>query len=339
MKKYILFSISLLFSTGVYAQNKPLPVLDMHLHAIPVDMNGPPPVSICAPPTEMPVWNQTKPWGEAFIEFLKQTECENVITSPTTNEDLVAETLSALQKHNVYGITSGPFLDRYLTSDRIIPSLLFEIKDGITPETVRKELASGKYKVLGEVIIQYNGLSPSDEKFEPYAANAEELDIPVGIHMGPGPPGAAYLPPFANYRAKLDSPLLIEDLLVKHPKLRVYIMHAGWPLLDDMIALLYSYPQVHVGIGVINYFIPRKEFYHYLKRMINAGFGKRIMFGSDQMVWPDAIGRGIEAIEKADFLTEQQKRDILYNNAARFLRLSDEEKKKHFEGTAQQPDD
>jgi len=29
----------------------------------------------------------------------------------------------------------------------------------------------------------------------------------------------------------------------------------------------------------------------------------------------------VEAIESADFLTGEQKRDILYNNAARFLRL------------------
>lgn len=57
--------------------------------------------------------------------------------------------------------------------------------------------------------------------------------------------------------------------------------------------------------------------------MIDAGDGKRIMFGSDQIFWPDAIGKAIETIEKAPFLDEGQKRDILYNNAARFLRLSD----------------
>jgi predicted TIM-barrel fold metal-dependent hydrolase len=46
-----------------------------------------------------------------------------------------------------------------------------------------------------------------------------------------------------------------------------------------------------------------------------------LMFGSDQMRWPEMIGEGIEAIEEADFLTAEQKRDILYNNAARFLRM------------------
>jgi predicted TIM-barrel fold metal-dependent hydrolase len=45
------------------------------------------------------------------------------------------------------------------------------------------------------------------------------------------------------------------------------------------------------------------------------------MFGSDQMRWPEKIGEAIEAIEQAPFLTEEQKRDILYHNAVRFLRL------------------
>jgi len=45
----------------------------------------------------------------------------------------------------------------------------------------------------------------------------------------------------------------------------------------------------------------------------------------DQMNWPDAIGEAIESIETAPFLSAEQKRDILYNNAARFLRLSEAE--------------
>jgi len=61
----------------------------------------------------------------------------------------------------------------------------------------------------------------------------------------------------------------------------------------------------------------------YLRGLVEAGFGKRIMFGSDAAMWSQVIGIGIEAIESADFLTEVQKRDILYNNAARFLRLDE----------------
>jgi len=45
------------------------------------------------------------------------------------------------------------------------------------------------------------------------------------------------------------------------------------------------------------------------------------MFGSDQLLYPEVIEHAIESIESAAFLTAGQKRDILYNNAARFLRL------------------
>jgi uncharacterized protein len=43
------------------------------------------------------------------------------------------------------------------------------------------------------------------------------------------------------------------------------------------------------------------------------------MFGSDG--GPQFLKQGIEAIEQAAFLDEEQKRDILSNNAARFFRI------------------
>ena len=51
------------------------------------------------------------------------------------------------------------------------------------------------------------------------------------------------------------------------------------------------------------------------------------MYGSD--VGLDEYGEGIRAIIDADFLTKAQKRDILYKNAARFLRLSEAEIARH----------
>ena len=54
-----------------------------------------------------------------------------------------------------------------------------------------------------------------------------------------------------------------------------------------------------------------------------------MMFGSDQMVWPGVIEPAIHAIETAPFLNEEQKRDVLYHNAARFLRLPASEIDRH----------
>lgn len=99
-------------------------------------------------------------------------------------------------------------------------------------------------------------------------------------------------------------------------------MHYGSPLVDEMIALMYSHPNLYVDISCNNWLSPRKQFYEHLRRMVEAGFEKRILFGSDQMAWPKVIGKAIAGVEQAPFLTSSQKRDILYNNAARFLRLT-----------------
>jgi predicted TIM-barrel fold metal-dependent hydrolase len=62
--------------------------------------------------------------------------------------------------------------------------------------------------------------------------------------------------------------------------------------------------------------------------MVRAGFVDRLMFGSDQMAWPETIGKAIEAVESADFLTADQKCDIFFNNAVRFFRLDADALKK-----------
>jgi predicted TIM-barrel fold metal-dependent hydrolase len=62
-----------------------------------------------------------------------------------------------------------------------------------------------------------------------------------------------------------------------------------------------------------------------MERLVNSGFSKRIMFGSDNKVWPLAIELGIQTIDNASFLSASEKRDILLNNAARFLRLTEKQ--------------
>jgi len=243
---------------------------------------------------------------------------------PATSEKLMQQSFDMMNKyHIVKAITSGDIktIQKWQANDsgRLLPG--YETWEPFTPEHIarlRQEIKSGEVKVLAEIVTQYEGIGASDSALEPLYALAEENDIPIGIHMGPGPSGIAFN---TKYRSRLSSPLLLEDALVRHPKLRVYVMHAGWPMLDDMVAMLYAYPNLYVDIAVIDWYIPKAEFYFYLKRLIDAGFSNRIMFGSDQMQWPQSISAAIETIQSAGFLTKQQKRDIFYNNAARFFRL------------------
>ena len=72
---------------------------------------------------------------------------------------------------------------------------------------------------------------------------------------------------------------------------------------------------------MINWIIPRAEFHFYLEGLVRAGLTNRLMFGSDQMVWPEAITQAIEGVDSAPFVTPADKLAIFHDNAARFLRL------------------
>jgi uncharacterized protein len=319
---------------SLHAQDR-LPIIDMHLHALAADAQGPPPLAMCTP-MQFPVWDPDQSYAETFLAIQKNPHCPDPVWSPETDEELMTQTIEVMERLNITGVLSGTEADRIATwlaeaPDRFIPAFVLQFNETgavITTDSLRSLHSKGQLAVLGEVVNQYAGIAPDDERMAPYWALAEELDIPVGIHVGTGPPGAIYLG-FAGYRARLHSPLTMEEVLVRHPRLRVYLGHAGYPMLDDLLAVLYAHPQVHVDIGVIVFTQPRAAFYRFLRGIVEAGFGKRVMFGSDQMVWPGVIERAVGVIMEAPFLSEEQKRDILYHNAARFLRLSDEEIARH----------
>jgi predicted TIM-barrel fold metal-dependent hydrolase len=231
-----------------------------------------------------------------------------------------------LDRYNIVKVVAfGNILEQWEEKApvRIIPGFpVFMSEETTKPEylsSLRTSLTNGNFEVLGEIWIQPAGLKPSNSVVKPYFAIAEELDIPIGIHMGPGPKHVKAFWP--QYQVSLGSPLLLEEILAQHPKLRLYVMHAGYPFIDEMIGLMLAYPQIYVDISLINWDIPRASFHSYLEKLVGAGFETRIMFGSDFTSSPDIIKLAIDGVESADFLTEGQKRDIFYNNAVRFFRL------------------
>jgi hypothetical protein len=264
------------------------------------------------------------------------------VHSTTTRPELLP-LLDSLNVRYVYLSGLKADLDRWqaVDSSRYLPSLVFPCSRGQAPVTgrpcydtptdlpdpdwLRGELQAGRIRGFGEMSPQYLGMSPADPRLDPYWAMAEEFDIPVGVHMGFGPPGAAYESspmPFKSpsFRMAANDPMLLEDVLMRHKNLRLFIMHAGWPRLEAMMALLYAHPHVYVDVAGLQTepLIPRAEYDRYLRGLVQAGFAKRVMFGSD---FPNQVQAGIEAVLAAEYLTTDQKSDILCGNAARFLRL------------------
>ncbi|WP_342454719.1 amidohydrolase family protein [Sphingomonas sp. H160509] len=67
---------------------------------------------------------------------------------------------------------------------------------------------------------------------------------------------------------------------------------------------------------------PLKKVDRYIERLVDAGFEDRVMFGTDELIWPSLMRYSVGIIQNADYLSSEQKRDILCNNAARFLWLA-----------------
>ena len=75
--------------------------------------------------------------------------------------------------------------------------------------------------------------------------------------------------------------------------------------------------------------LERRGSSHEIIFVVDAGFEDGIMFGTDFVVWPDAIDISVQSVTTADFLTKVQVKKILYDNASRFLPLTEEEMKAH----------
>jgi uncharacterized protein len=254
-----------------------------------------------------------------------------------TSADILRLTLEAMDRYNIkVAVLSGRLETVYewkaKAPDRFITSASFSGRPKGDPtdlfptpslDSLRREHEAGRLQGLGEITSPYEGIDYDGPELAPYFALADELKMPIGVHTGLTFPGAVYTRA-PRYRIERGNPVHLDDVLARHQGLRLYIMHMGEMFQESTLAILHMYPQVYIDVSAMDWgAMPREQFYAYLQGLIHAGLGKRIMFGSDQMVWPELIGQAIETIESAPFLTDEQKHDIFYNNAARFLSLAE----------------
>ena len=304
--KRLLPILFLTLSVVVYSQEAKQPIIDIHLHGY-----------HSIPPNVLASWA-----GESYAQEL---------TSPQNAESHLQMVIEEMEKNNIkLGVISSTSLEALNKWKATAPELFLtgiqtdELGQPIlSPDSLKILFEKGEVDVLGELGLQYFGLAPDVPKMGPYYKIAEENGIPVCLHTGLGPPGGPHS--FApKFRTTLGKPTLFEPVLVKHPNLKAFLAHAGYPYMQETIAMMYIYPGLYTDIGVLTWALPVEAFYSTLKQLMDAGFGKHIMFGSDQMMWPGAISISVKTVREAPFLTESEKRDILYNNAARFLELSPE---------------
>ena len=145
---------------------------------------------------------------------------------------------------------------------------------GINPYTrmdgVRElELAVKEHGFKAAHVHAYGfGIPINDAMFYPFYAKCAELRIPVEIQVG----HAANLMPSAMGR-----PLLLDDIALYFPELKIVALHTGWPWVEELISL--SVKHRNLFIGATGH--APKYWDASLLRYLNSRGQDKVMFGTD----------------------------------------------------------
>lgn len=155
--------------------------------------------------------------------------------------------------------------------------------------------------------------SPNDPLAYPLYEAIEELGVPALFHTGQTGIGAG-LPGGGGIRLKYSNPMLVDDVAVDFPELRIILAHPSFPWQDEALAVATHKPHVHIDLSGWSpkYFPPQ------LVRYANTLLKDKVLFGSDYpVITPD---RWLADFEKLDIKPEVRPK-ILKENAARLLGL------------------
>ena len=157
----------------------------------------------------------------------------------------------------------------------------------------------------------YQNFDPQDPKYLPLFKKAEALDIPTIWHQGtsfvrPGP-------------LKYSNPVMLEDIAVACPNLRMIIAHMGHPWETDCVVLIRKHPNLYVDISALHY----RPWRHYQAFITALEYGveHKLIFGSDfPSATPEQVIAGQhkvnDIVEGTNFpkFPEEAIHNIIYEN-------------------------
>jgi predicted TIM-barrel fold metal-dependent hydrolase len=95
--------------------------------------------------------------------------------------------------------------------------------------------------------------------------------------------------------------------------------NSAFPKRPGSTYMLYAHSNVYMDVAVVNWILGRAGFHRLLRQVFEMVGPDKILFGSDQMAMPQMIPAAVSAIQEASFLSEDDRRKILGDNARRLL--------------------
>lgn len=263
-----------------------------------------------------------KPIIDVHLHGYTERTYRPVPGAPDSYEEFKTEIREQFKKFNiVYAVKSGGQFDVDM-EEKMLQGYESNNYPKFDTISFKQQIKEGKIQVWGEFMPMFNGLTIADPGFAPFLKICEREGIPIALHTGQGPPNIYRRYP--NFRLQLGDPLLIDEVLVNYPNLKIYLMHAGIPFYENTLALMEQYPQVYCDLGAVLWIDNGLSPFHvkdFLMKAKKYGFINRIMYGSDVMYWAYRIEQSIQKLENFEFLSEEDKRKIFFENAVRFFEL------------------
>ncbi len=117
----------------------------------------------------------------------------------------------------------------------------------------------------------YGNWHPHDESAAAVFAAAERLAMPIIVHQGTTFPRKA--------RLALAGPILLDDVAIRFPGLKIVIAHLGHPWEADTIAVIRKQPNVFADISAL--FYRPWQMINSLRLAVEYGVADKLLFGTD----------------------------------------------------------
>ena len=165
----------------------------------------------------------------------------------------------------------------------------------------------------------YQNVDPLGPEFLRVCEALERLELPMLIHQGTT---------FARAGSLLQArPILLDEIALRHPRLKIVIAHVGHPWFDEAIAVVRRHPFVFADVSAL---VSRRWLlYQALVSAVEYGVAHKLLFGTDfpfftaqqmidglRSVTGPAFGPGMPVID------EQVVEDIIHRPSLELLEIS-----------------
>jgi predicted TIM-barrel fold metal-dependent hydrolase len=156
-----------------------------------------------------------------------------------------------------------------------------------------------------KLLPSYQFFFPNEPRLYPLYAKAQELDIPVIFHVGSSV--------FKGTRIKYCDPILLDDVAVDFPDLKIVMAHSGRGFWYEQCFFL---SRLHRNVFMDITGLPPQNLLRYFPDLDKNT--DKIIFGSDWPAMPTDIRDNVDAIQALP-LSDRTIQGMLYRNAHRLL--------------------